>query len=121
MWQSKRISRVTKSPFASETLAQAESADCGVLVAKMVEEIFGLSSVQVECKTDSKSLMDHIKTSHVVQDSRLRVDIARIKEMIKIAEISMTWVPDEEQLADPMTKAGAPFHKLQKVLRNGKF
>ena len=41
--------------------------------------------------------------------------------MIKIGEVSMTWVPDEEQLADLMTKAGAPFHKLQKVLRNGQF
>ena len=83
-WQSKKISRVTKSPFASETLAQAESADGGVLVAKMVEDIFNVSPVKVECRTDSKSLIDHLGSTHVIQDSRLRVDIAIIKEMVKV-------------------------------------
>ena len=120
IWQSKKISRVTKSPFASETLAQAESADSGVLIAKMTEEIFNVQTVHVECRTDSKSLIDHLKSSHVIQDSRLRVDIARIKEMIKINEICMKWVSGQEQLADPMTKAGASSMKLLEVLQNGR-
>ena len=120
LWQSKKISRVTKSPFASETLVQAESADSGVLIAKMSEEIFRVPSVPVVCYTDSKSLIDHIGTSHVIQDSRLRVDIARIKEMIKIKEISMKWVPHKKQLADPMTKAGASSMKLLEVLQSGR-
>ena len=120
LWQSKKISRVTKSPFASETLVQADSADSGVLVAKMAEEIFNVSSIRVLCCTDSKSLMDHINTSHVIQDARLRVDIARIKEMIKVKEICMKWVPNEQQLADPMTKAGASPSKLLEVLQSGR-
>ena len=84
MWQSKKLSRVTKSPFAAETMAQAEAADAGVLVAKMAEEVFRIPLPTVECRTDSKSLVDHLGTSHVIQDSRLRVDIARLKEMVKL-------------------------------------
>ena len=61
IWQSKKTSRVPKSPFAAETMMAAEGADAGVLVARMAEEIFALTegSLKVECRTDSKSLIDH--------------------------------------------------------------
>jgi len=120
IWQSKKVSRVTKSPFAAETLVQADGADSGVLVATMAAEIFNLGSVKVECRTDSESLIEHLQTSHVIEDSRLRVDIARLKEMIEIGEIKMTWVPNEEQLADPMTKSGASSLKLIETLQGGR-
>lgn len=84
--------------------------------------MFALSNEpRVQCFTDSKSLIDHLQTSHVIQDSRLRVDVARIREMIALKECEMKWVPSEKQLADPLTKAGATSMKLLEVLRCGKF
>ena len=44
-WQSKKISRVTKSPLASETLSLSEVADPGFMIASMVQEIHCLSSL----------------------------------------------------------------------------
>ena len=120
MWQSKKLSRVTKSPFAAETMVQADAADAGVLIAKMAEELFRIPVPSIECRTDSHSLVDHLGTSHVIQDSRLRVDIARLKEMVKVKEIIVKWVPAEAQLADPLTKVGASSRKLLEVLESGR-
>ena len=116
-----KTSCVPKSPFAAETMMQAEAANTGALIARMAEEIFALpaASVKVECRTDSKSLIDHLLTSHVISESRLRFDIARLKEMVEVNEIEMRWVPDGEQLADPLTKAGTSGKRLLQVLAQG--
>ena len=55
----------------------------------MVQEVFLLSvPPTVECFTDSAQLTDFLETSHVIQDTRLRVDIAsRIREMFELKEI----------------------------------
>ena len=120
MGQSKKLDRVTKSPLGAETMALAEAADTGVLVVKMVEEIFRKELPPVSCYTDSQSLIDHLGTSHVIQDKRLRIDVARLKEMVEKKEIVCDWVPDERQLANTLTKAGASSHSLMNVLHSGK-
>ena len=118
-WQSKKLSRVTKSPLASETLALGEAADAGFLIACMVQEIFGLSSLPVvECVTDNASLIETLKTSKLTTDTRLRVDIARLRQMISEGEIYASWVDGRNQLADAFTKRGASTAKLLDVLRS---
>ena len=58
-WSSKKLKRVTKSPLASEASILTDAADAAFLVAKMVQEVFGLAQVPaVTCKTDSRSLWD---------------------------------------------------------------
>ena len=121
MWQSKKLNRVTKSPLASETMELADAADAGHLAAVILKEAFALSNEPpVKCLTDSRSLIEHLETSHVIQDSRLRVDVARIREMIQLNECTVKWVEKESQLADPLTKAGASPNKLLEVLRAGR-
>ena len=122
LWQSKKLDRVTKSPLASETLAASEAADAGCLIASMLAEIFKSSKVKkVKCFSDNKSLCEAVATSKIPQDRRLRVDIARIREMISKAEIDLTWVPGHQQLADCLTKRGASSTKLLEVLHNSHF
>ena len=65
------------------------------------------------CNTD-------LGTSHIIQDSRLRVDVGRIREMIQLRECEVEWINKDEQLADPLTKAGASPNKLLEVLKTGK-
>ena len=116
-WQSKKLNRVTKSPLASETLALAEAADAAYLVAKMVQEIFQLTNTpDIECFTDNASLSETLKTSTTVSDKRLRVDIARLREMVDRKEIKVTWVEGTKQLADCLTKRGASSQRLLEVL-----
>ena len=121
MWQSKKLNRITKSPLASETMELAEAADAGFLISAMLQEVYNLPHMPaVECFTDSFSLTEFLKTSHVIQDTRLRVDVARIREMLKFKEIEVKWIRNEIQLADPLTKAGASSAKLLEVLHNAK-
>ena len=109
---------MSKSPLVAETMALAEAADAGYLASQIVKEIFAVAETpEVKCFTDSRSLIDHLATSHVIQDSRLRVDVARIREMIQLKEVHVEWRSKDEQLADPLTKAGASSAKLLEVLR----
>ena len=55
------------------------------------------------CKTDNKSLEEHLKISKVIQDLRLRVDITRLQEMEKLGKIEVQWVNKTHQLADSLT------------------
>ena len=97
-----------KSPLASETMLLADAADAGYYVAAMVEEIFGMKlKYQVQCYTYSKSFKDHLETRNIVSDLRLRVDMARLKEMVEKEEITINWVDKEHQLADSLTKHSA--------------
>ena len=99
--------------MASETMALAESADAGHFVALMTKEIFGLKTVpRVFYKTDNKSLEEHLKNSKVIQDLRLRVDSARLREMVKLGEIKVQRVDK--------TKYGPSAVRLIDVLKCGK-
>jgi len=116
-WQSKKVSRVTKSPLASETLALGEGADASYLLASLLKEILVLEEIpKIKCVTDSKSLYDTLRTTNVTKDLRLRVDIARLREKIEKEEIDVSWVEGKYQLADSMTKGTASPNRLLDVL-----
>ena len=90
VWRSKKLNRVTKSPLASEAMAFAEAADAGYLVAEIIKEVNGTTrKVVVNCYSDSKSLKDHLESSNIISDLRMRVDMARLQEMIELKEINI--------------------------------
>ena len=120
-WQSKKLDRVTKSPLASETLALSDAADAGFLISALIQEIFGLSKLPpIQCFTDNKSLTRTLETSNLISDRRLRVDMARLREMVSKEEIEVFWVEGGLQLADSLTKRGASTLKLLEVLSKAK-
>ena len=117
-WQSKKLNRVTKSPLASETLALCDGADAAFLVASHLMELFGLSEFpEIHCFVDNVSLKDTLKSSTIVSDKRLRVDIARLREMVHRCEIKVFWIEGKRQIADSLTKRGASNEKLIQVLQ----
>ena len=121
-WQSKKLPRVSKSPLAAETQMIAETADAGFFAATMLKEVFAMVSLPaVHVLTDSKSFMDHLNSTNIIVDTRMRVDMARIREIVELKEAQMKWVPKEEQLADPLTKQGASSAKLLEVLNSGRW
>ena len=76
----------------------------------------------IEMRTDNRSLFDAIQSTTPVEDKRLRVDMAILREMLIKGEIEhITWKPRMEQLADCLTKAGASPDRLFQVLDMGKF
>ena len=96
-----------------------EAADAGNLVASMVVELYKLPrNPHVRVVTDSKSLYDALHTSNTVEDMNMRLNIARLREMVTLREISVKWVETKLQLADVMTKRGASPEALLNVLRS---
>ena len=110
-----------KSPLASDVMSATDAADSGFMVASIVKELYDMEKLPViELHTDSKSLKEHLGTKKVIQDSRLWVDTARLREMVEIGEVHVTWVPTELMLADCLTKKDASSYLLRQVLASGK-
>ena len=79
-----------------------KGADAGFLVAALVQEIFKLSFLpSVECYTYNSSPEDTIHTSNMISDWRLRVDMSRVREMVREEEIKVFWLDAKDQLPMP--------------------
>ena len=70
---------------------------------------------------DNKGTVDAIHSTTNVSDKKLRRDVAGIKQMMREDDIDkITWCPGKEQLADCMTKRGAPSWDLVEMFRKGR-
>ena len=77
--------RVTKSPFASEAMTTTKEADARYLMAAMRQETFGATRmVEVNCYFDSKILKDHLESSNIISELRLRLDMVHLQEMAEL-------------------------------------
>ena len=62
-----------------------------------------------EIFTDSKNLWKAVQTTALVDDPRLRTDLAALKESLENKEITkINRIPGSEMLADCLTKKGIP-------------
>ena len=117
-WQSRAIRRVVKSTLAAETLALVECAETAAYISLILQELTAIK-LKIVCKVDNKSLVDAIYSSKNVEDRRLRVDIAVIKDMVERHELQeVIWVSTKLQLADSLTKRGACSKQLCAALRH---
>ena len=118
-WQSKKIKRVVKSTLAAETLALQEGAEHSYVISSFLKEITGISNgFPINIYTDNDSLYNNLKTSNVVTEKRLNMDLMIIRDMLEKHEIhSVEWVSHEDQLADSLTKKGASCTKLLRAIQ----
>ena len=121
-WNTHKIRRVVRSTLAAEMLSLGEGLDAGFYYRQMLEEILGLDfkTINIEAYVDNKSVIEAISSTRMVEDKRLRVDIATIRELLKLQDVSsIQWVPGHLQLANVLTKQGASGFHLLKVLQSG--
>ena len=116
-WQSRKLRRVVKSTLSAETLALVECAEAASYISWIIRDIIKCHNLAVHCLVDNRSLVEALNSSHSVEDRRLRIDIALLKDMLSRGEInSVSWVGTSEQLADCLTKRGASAQRLRAVL-----
>ena len=116
-WRSRKLRRVVKSTFAAETMALLEGAETAVYLARILEEITGCEKIPITCLVDNKSLVDALRSSNKIEDTRLRVDIAVLDDMISRKEIcEVNWVDTTHQLADCLTKRGVSPERLRAAI-----
>ena len=116
---SKRLRRVCRSTISAETMAMLDSIDTCIWLRHIIEEINGAISA-VKVKTDNMSLTEAVHSTTSVEEKRLRVDIAAIRDDIKQNIIVVEWISKENQVADVLTKQGANQVKLICLLKNGR-
>jgi len=122
-WQSRKLKRVVKSTLASETLALSEGIDNAFNTSMLFAELLNNNhqkTFPIQCFVDNKDLVEAIKSTKLVADKRLRIEIARIKEMLDKEEIcSITWIKSSDQIANCLTKRGASPYNMIDCLNNG--
>ena len=74
----------------------------------------------IVCIIDSHSLLDALKSTKIVSEKHLRIELSSIKQMVDRGQIkSVTWTSTKKQLADCLTKIGSSSFALLKFLQNG--
>ena len=116
-WTSRKLRRVCRSTITAETMATLDAIDVCAWLFHMFREVFDVEIRPTVIRTDNKSAYQAINSTTAVEEKRLRVDIAAIRECVRNNEVSIEWVSKENQLADVLTKQGADSTKLMKVLR----
>ncbi|KAG1681692.1 Retrovirus-related Pol polyprotein from transposon RE2 [Nymphon striatum] len=122
-WSAKKIRRVVKSTLAAEALSLVEGLDACYFVRSILQEMIQIKkgqSIMIKCFTDNKSLCQNIHSTKLISEKRLCLDLASIKESVSQGDITVTWIKTSSQISDCLTKAGADFHPLIKVLNTGK-
>ena len=139
-WKSKTLRRVVRSTLAAETTAMVDVLDVGYYLSYCLSEILycrkdknldRISSVSssLYCDqlipiivfTDNESLYRNAYTTTMVNEHRLRIDLAIIKQMLEKRELEeINWISTGKQLADCLTKQGADHIKLMCALESGK-
>ncbi|VDI09013.1 Hypothetical predicted protein [Mytilus galloprovincialis] len=105
-WQANKIKRVVRSTKAAEALSLQEGLETALYFQKIVEDICG-EQIPITAFIDNKGATEAIKSTKLVEDKRLRIDIASISEMIQKNCVEIKWCPGKVQLANSMTKRGA--------------
>ena len=123
-WSTKKIRRVVKSTIAAEALSLVDGLDTAFYVGSIITEILyrgaNCNKIPINCYIDNRSLYENLHSTKSVNEKRLRIDIAAVKEMMQKGEISkVKWIEASNQLSDCLTKKGASSKKLINVLKTG--
>ena len=118
-WWSRKLKRVCKSSETAETMVMLEAIDAVVWLSAILDDIYGKEMKTPIIKSDNMSLHKNIQSTTAVEEKRLRVELAAIRESARKSEFKAEWVSNQDQLADCLTKQGADSNKLLGVLRQG--
>ena len=121
-WQANKIKRVVRSTIAAEALSLQEGLEASYCYREILEDILCLQrhSVSITAYTDNKSIIEALHSTKLVDDKRLRIDIAAMKETLDNKEVkNILWCKGANQLANCMTKQGASGFPLLKILQSG--
>ena len=121
-WMSRRVKRVVKSTLAAEGLALGDGLSEAIYLGSILSEVLAVPKLPIIGVTDHAGLYKNLNSTKLVDDKRLRVDLASIKEDLASGTISeIALCESSMQLADALTKRGASGVKLLAVLQTGSF
>ena len=87
---------------------------------KILRELYPQLEIHIDAFVDDKSLVDALRSTHLVQDRRLRIDIGILKQNLEDDIRQVKWIPGDQQLANCLTKKGAKGDRLLSIFHSGK-
>ena len=89
------------STLAAETLRLPVGFEAAFYLRSLIHEVLSVT-VPIEAFVDNKSVVEVVHSTKMVDDKRLRLDIAAlIGESLSIGDLhALTWCPGEQQLAE---------------------
>ena len=122
-WQSHKIKRIVKSMLARETLTLSEGKDDAFSISMLLSELLNnhhQKTIPLKCFVDHSNLVEAIKSTKLVVDKKLRIEIASIKEILDKGEICLvTWLKSNDQIANCLSKRDALTYNMIDCLNNG--
>ena len=122
-WVAKKIKRVVKSTLAAEVHAASDAVDtCYYLGSMLSEMLFGVQGknvIPITCYIDNYSLFENVQSTKSVNEKRLRIDLAALKELVRDGMLTFKWVESCRQLSDCFTKRGVNTYTLIETLERG--
>ena len=121
-WKGRKLRRIVTSSTAAETLALNEVLSEIIFVKALLSEMVGSEAdgIPVNLYTDSKNVIKSVNSTSMVDDPRLRTEIACLKESLEKGEVtSLIHVLSASMLANCMTKKGASAKSLMQVMHDG--
>ena len=119
-WSSRKLRRVCRSTIAAETMALLDVSEACFWLQNVMNELLTTPLDTTVIYTDNKSLYQAAHSSSTIEEKRLRVELAGIRESINRREFKLMWIETRLQLADCLTKQGADSTRLLDVLQAGK-
>ena len=121
-WKANKIKRKVNSTLAAEALALKDAIDHCLLVRNLLMAMFHSTyKPPVEAWTDNRNTFVSIETTTQVDDKRLRIDIACIKDCVAKDNVTVQWCPGSEMLANCLTKRGCSADDLMYLMSVGCF
>ena len=117
-WHSGRIKRVVRSTLAAECMALLAGLEECIYLNEIFKYCTG-KKLEIIGIVDSRSLLEALMSTSLVDEKRLRLDVNAIKEMIETENLEIRWVPGTHQLADVLTKSGVNPENLSDVMSKG--
>ena len=104
--------------MAAETLIQVEAAEACFWLASLLSKILYCKpnddkNIKIECFTDNHQLYDSVYSIRPIQDKRLQMEIALLRDMVNKKEITkINWIENKYQIADCLMTSGVSSEKL---------
>ena len=121
-WKCNKIRRVVDSSTAAEALASNDTLDALVYIKCVLNELLGdlIKNIPLQVFTDSRNLHRNVHTTLLVENPRLRTDIAKLKQSLERKELNtFELIRGKDMIADVLTKKGASGAKIMNILRTG--
>ena len=120
-WNSNKVKRVVGSTIAAEGLSLQKAIDHSYFLRAILAGILNIDQLKIPITSyiDSRNLYDAVFSTKMVEDKKLRCDIAQIAESLEKEKVVLKWIPGQQMVADCLTKRGANCLNLMNIMKTG--